>query len=473
MKGDFPCRAIALALCMLAGCATMPKADQDLFLAVQADDPRAVEQSLASGARLDVHDGRYCEGLPPLGCAARWGAVASAESLLARGADVNGRGGDGRTPVGAAARAQQLPMARLLLRHGADVNAREKNGWTPLHDALVRLAESPDTEAPRPVDVTTTLDLVNLLLGAGAGAGARSDEGIAPIHVAAATRQTPLVQLLIDRGADVDVASAVGDTPLYFAAKHDAVDVAQLLLAHGAAIEARTQGGFTPLQAGVAAGNLDVSRFLVERGADVNGRDSAGHTPLVWAFNGLLERYTLDALTPGAESERHRMSTVRIARERELFRTIKGQFAEVALLLLEHGALPNVGAREHVPMRTAAVVGHRALVEALIARGGEVNPVSEGGLESPLHAAIAESHEDVAELLIEKGADVSARTSRGRTPLHFAVHYTNDRRLVELLVKHGADVNARDDESHSPLAFAMRENKQAVVEFLRQHGARE
>ena len=62
-------------------------------------------------------------------------------------------------------------------------------------------------------------------------------------------------------------------------------------------------------------------------------------------------------------------------------RTVKGEFSEVAILLLDHGADPNVGAGEHQPMRTAAIVGDGALAEALIAHGAEINPNSENGLD--------------------------------------------------------------------------------------------
>jgi cytohesin len=308
----------------------------------------------------------------------------------------------------------------------------------------------------------------------GADVNGRDRGGSTPLHVAAFTRRLAMAELLLGRGADPNASNVEGITPLFLAARRDAVDVAELLLARGAAVDGRTKSGYTPLKAAVEEGNVEMATLLVARGAAVDARDVEGRTALLWAASGLLNRYMATALTPASERARRNMGSSELARMRAALRTVKGQFSEVAALLLEHGADPNVGTGEHQLMRTAAITGDRALAEALLAHGAKVNPGDDGyGAESPLHAALAEGHGDVAELLVAKGADVHARTVQGRTPLHFAVFYLKDRRVIELLLARGADVNARDKEGRTPLAFARAQRRPDLADLLRRHGGLE
>lgn len=463
----------AVLVVLATGCASLPKADRDLFAAVKADDPQSVERSLAAGATIEVRNDADCDGLSPLGCAAGWGSARSAELLIARGANVNARGRHGDTPLHVAAYHQNLPLAVSLLQHRADVNARSNPGWTPLHKAMERLALMRETETPSPDDVATTVRLVQLLLASGAAVDAPNASGVTPLHAAAMTRQTEPVRLLIDKGAAVDSKDADGVTPLYLAAKRDALEVAELLIARGAAVNARTKSGYTPLSIAAQQGNPDLVKLLLRRGADVRATDNEGRTPLVWACESLVRRYTLESATPGSSSVRHEVPTAEVARERRALREVKGEFAAAAVVLVQGGADPNVGVGERRPLRAAAIVGDKALAETLMARGAEVNPRPDSGAESPLHAAIAESHRDVAELLVGKGADVNARTALGRTPLHFAAYYMDDRSLIELLIRRGADVNAKDQDRLSPLALAVKAGHEDLARLLRQRGAKE
>src|ERR1017187_4073681 len=56
---------VAVVFFLGTGCATLPKADQDLIAAVEADNTKEVDRSLTAGARLDVQSTQYCDGLPP------------------------------------------------------------------------------------------------------------------------------------------------------------------------------------------------------------------------------------------------------------------------------------------------------------------------------------------------------------------------------------------------------------------------
>lgn len=107
-------------------------------------------------------------------------------------------------------------------------------------------------------------------------------------------------------------------------------------------------------------------------------------------------------------------------------------------------------AGENTPLHDAAKEGNKAKVEALLAKGAEVNAKDKGGW-TPLHSAAYYGKKDVAEFLLAKGADVNARDNDGTTPLHSAMHALNID-MVELLVAKGASFNTQDNIGTTPLA---------------------
>jgi len=95
--------------------------------------------------------------------------------------------------------------------------------------------------------------------------------------------------------------------------------------------------------------------------------------------------------------------------------------------------------------------------------------VNEKGLgnrlgDSPLHLAAQMGHKEIVELLIAKGADVNAKCDVGWTPLHNA----QDKEIVELLIAEGADVNAKTNLEGTPLDQADGE----TADLLRKHGGK-
>jgi uncharacterized protein len=165
-------RDIATALADRAGAL-------DLAEASALDRADRVAELLASGAPVD---GRTTDGYTPLQLAAFFGAEASADALIAHGADVDAVAeNDMRIrPLHAAVAGQHRQIALRLIAAGAQVNVAQRHGWTP----LLAAADHGDTE------------LVAALLAAGADAALGNDAGLTPAAAAHANGHTALADQL-------------------------------------------------------------------------------------------------------------------------------------------------------------------------------------------------------------------------------------------------------------------------------------
>jgi uncharacterized protein len=151
------------------------------------------------------------------------------KSLLAHGADVNGRspmeeprwpGARYRRPLqGAtafllAAKSADVEVMRLLLAHGADPNINTIDNITPLMAAAgIAWASNQDRASEAQV-----LEAVKLLVEEEhADVNAVSDIGETAMHAAAYRGANSVVQYLYDKGAKLDVVAKDGRTPLIIA----------------------------------------------------------------------------------------------------------------------------------------------------------------------------------------------------------------------------------------------------------------
>ena len=87
--------------------------------------------------------------------------------------------------------------------------------------------------------------------------------------------------------------------------------------------------------------------------------------------------------------------------------------------------------------------------------------------ESPLHAAVTKGDKAAVEALLAKGAEVNAKDNIGFTPLHIAA-YWGKRDIAELLLDMGADVNAKNNDGKTPRHIAASMAKEDVAELLKE-----
>ena len=123
------------------------------------------------------------------------------------------------------------------------------------------------------------------------------------------------------------------------------------------------------------------------------------------------------------------------------------------------------------PLHIAARRAPPALIEALLAKGPDVNARNEGGW-TPLHEVAARSNSpEVVVALLGAGADLEARNEGGWTPLHEAAANNKSPAVATALLDAGADVNARNEGGWTPLHEAAFTGFPAVVVALLDAGA--
>ncbi|HEV8305578.1 MAG TPA: ankyrin repeat domain-containing protein [Gemmatimonadales bacterium] len=136
--------------------------------------------------------------------------------------------------------------------------------------------------------------------------------------------------------------------------------------------------------------------------------------------------------------------------------------------LLDAGADPNDG----VTLPLAASAGDIPVLEALLARGADVNQAwaTDGG--AALYAILNWSRTpDGVMWLLEHGADPNAVfAENGETPLH-VVARAWDVALAEVMVRHGADIARRRTDGRTPYAVAELNGNRAVADWLLEQGA--
>lgn len=162
------------------------------------------------------------------------------------------------------------------------------------------------------------------------------------------------------------------------------------------------------------------ARILISAGSEINARDQFNYTPLHFAaFHG---------------SER------------------------VAELLIRAGA--DVNAKNHrgtTPLHWAAMNGHERLVMLLISNGAEMD-VKAGDEKTPAQLAVDKGFFQIAEML---------------HPLHLAVKVGDLERVKSIVAGHPEKVNARDEFGKTPLHVAYKNDREPIIQFLLNSGAKE
>jgi len=109
----------------------------------------------------------------------------------------------------------------------------------------------------------------------------------------------------------------------------------------------------------------------------------------------------------------------------------------------------------------ASFKGNKPAVEALLAKGAEVNRPG----WTPLHYAAANGHNEIVRMLLEKSAYIDAESPNKTTPIMMAARGGHIH-TVKLLLDEGADASLKNELGMSAIDFAAKHNHQDIADGL-------
>jgi ankyrin repeat protein len=394
--------------------------------------------------------------------AAEQGDRSTVLRLLSKGGNPNTPAADGTTAIMWASANGDVDLVRALVRAGADVRLKNQFGTTAVTEAAI-VGSAP---------------ILDVLLKAGADPNVRNPEGETPIMAAARSGKVEAARVLVEAGADVNAKEEFGgQSALMWAAAQGQAEMVKFLASSGADVNARgvirnwerkviteprpkdmNQGGFTPLLYAAREGCVECAKHLMAAGADPSIADPHMVAPLNMALLNLhfeLAKYLVEAGADMNEWDFYGRSPVYMAADVSTLPT-KGNGAmavlpsedkvtalDVAKLMLEKGANPNIQLKRRPPYRDVpqdrsgdVILAQGATPLLRAARAGDA-PFVELLLK---HGALVDlaSKEGVTPLMAAAGVEFGTRVTRGRNRTTEGVLAT-----MTLLIDAGADINAR------------------------------
>jgi ankyrin repeat protein len=364
-----------------------------LHLVARSGNLEAAKIFIKAGAKVDARE-HFGEQSPLMWAAARR-QPQMMELLIAKGADLNGRGAardyqrvatsesraksmdrGGFTPLMYAARENCRECVEVLLKHKVDVDLPDPSRVVPMSIAMLN----------------GNWDIAQRLIEAGADVNQWDWFGRSPLHVAIANMgstgsRSPLdsdkpnkatgrdvINLLVERGADPN-------QQLYF----------------GASFGAAADRGLTPFLAAVGTGDIELVKLLLAHGANPRLATADGRGAVIKAVSRAGGGRRGGFGPPGGGAP--------------------------------PGAAPNAGAATAGSARPARVANPTVeLVNQVVQAGADVK------LMSKRHFL--------------------ART-RGGSALHYVIRNGGDAQLTQALLDLGIDINAKDDDGLTALDYAM------------------
>jgi len=153
-------------------------------------------------------------------------------------------------------------------------------------------------------------------------------------------------------------------------------------------------------------------------------------------------------------------------------------YENVVSILISRGADVNFKGKDGRTCLMWAAGNSLETSKILVDSGADVKAKGDDGMTAFIQSAFGilskKVDTEVMDLLLENGADVnselSGRDAAGWTALLFA-SVNGDVELADYLISQGANVNHTSNEGSTALSLARQEKDEALVSFLKEHGA--
>ena len=228
-------------------------------------------------------------------------------------------------------------IVNVLLAAGANPELKNARGYTSLVWAALM----------------TEWDIVDRLLQAGVNPASATNRNYTALHFALRFKQPELAARLIRLGAPVNVISADHQSPLYEAVRSHDANMVELLLSHGSLLSSGS-GVSGYLAMAVIEEDMEIVCQLIKAGIDPDG-DRGAYGGRIVPLTSMLRKPPFD---PDPSSERHQKHEEKIL--------------EIAQLLLDSGADPNLPAFDDLTPFCAAVSTGRTNIISLLVEHGAV-----------------------------------------------------------------------------------------------------
>ncbi|KAJ5240391.1 uncharacterized protein N7469_001982 [Penicillium citrinum] len=321
-------------------------------------------------------------------------------------------------------------------------------------------------------------------------------------HAIHAENVTMIRRLLSDKRTDINWQDRNKQTPLLYAMGRRLSSIALLLLDFKPFLDEKDRKQRSAIWYAIAHCDEGLVQALLQRGSDVRRKDYKGRLPTDFAIfkeNENIIRMLL--YHPDPKTGKSLLEDGN-ARDRYLRRAVKASLQDIILLLVAHGADPNirndsdetllhqaadkgdkemalqllkcektsVNARDsygRTPFQIAAENGHKAITRLLLTHSDvDINALDFNGATA-LCLAIQNNNTDIAmQILAEDHVEVNAAGRRGMAALHSATEMGNIPIIAALLAKNDLDPNTLDEEKWAPLTHAAFRGDLRVVELF-------
>ena len=190
--------------------------------------------------------------------------------LLERGANPNLADHNGRTSLHCAMAFGHVEISQHLIEKGARLDMRTIEGRTPLHAAAERNEPGHLTLVDRilkGLEEKQRIEQVN----------AQDEDHQTPLHRATLTSSNEMIKLLIRNGAIVNAKTIWGYLPLHFAAQNGRIDIAETLIRKGASVDTKNTHGISPKKRALQRNQVEMAHFLAKNSAKNTSLIQATH----------------------------------------------------------------------------------------------------------------------------------------------------------------------------------------------------